>query len=85
MTAKKLLENLNRDNYLQRQYKIIAKTQNKDAKSVYILQSDNTGEPRYILRYRLDIDFLCDVVTLVYGHLTSSELKHFERAIEGDK
>lgn len=85
MTAKKLLENLNRDNYLQRQYKIIAKTQHEDAKSVYILQSDDNGQPRFILSYRLDINFLCNVTTLDYGHLTASELKHFENAIEGDK
>ena len=85
MTTKKLLENLNKDNYLHRQYKVIAKTQHKDAKSVYVMQSDERGNPQFIIVYRLDINFLSEIYTMACGHLTARELKHFENAVKEDK
>ena len=82
MTTKKLLENLNKGNYLHRQYKVIAKTQSGDARSVFIMQSDSNGYPLHILNYRLDLNYLVNIYSIYATRVYVDELRLFENAVK---
>lgn len=89
MTTKKLLFNLaskqpkNCDS-LKQSFKVIAKTENKNAINAYILVSDNEGYPLYLLGYRLDINYLCDIKPIHYTRVNSRDLKIYEEAVKED-
>ena len=87
MTTKKLLNNLttlfsSTCEELTYSFKVVAKTQHNQAKTVYIMVFDFNETPYFLLRYRLDINYLADIYAIYKSRATSSELKRFEKAIE---
>ena len=84
MTTKKLLNNLNTNaqNWNNtRTFKVIAKAEHNEAKSVFILVEEE-GRPAFILAYRLDINSLTECKEIYTGKLWAHTLKAFEDAIE---
>ena len=84
MTLKKLIENLKTEasGYT---YKTIATTTHNKARTAYILVSeqDEQGkqtQPVYLLKYRLDLNYLTDIDALFYNRPTARDLKAFEQA-----
>lgn len=85
MTKKKLLENLNKTTQktlFDYSYEVIATRKSEKAKYVYILTKDQFGDPEFVLVYRLDINYLCDAVSLTSCRMSGSTLLEYERAIE---
>ena len=85
MTKKQLLNNLNNTKRAQlfgETYKVIAETKSEKAKNIFVMVSDERKQPIYILRYRLDLNFLTDIVSLYCMRPTADSLKEYEDAIK---
>lgn len=84
MTKQKLLQNLRESPVTKNMnftYKVIAdKNGTLSGHNVYVLVLNCYDTPIFLLRYRLDLDFLADFNTLGHNIMESSELKAFEFA-----